>query len=569
MAEHIIFGPEPKSNILTELEALRENCEVDQMIARAQAPDSNVFILEEVLTCVKNGAIKPVKSKDIMTSLDSALGRKIIIPTQSKAPTSIKRTPSNPANAFAVLPESDAPRAQAEDPELPSAGLELEKSRSSSRFLFVHDVLPGNGKAESVCASFDGMLHAYLTYAAVRLQDVSLERLARARLYTSPTPDQPLARPQCPQMVNITSFDPYEAWSVPITPNIPDAENGSFELSGLDRTRLYLSKSRGNHKLFFELDLHDGNLIQTYDLGDHCGAVFLDVSERRLTFIDLPTATLNILDLEKASSQSYFLDLPPGLHPEALQVLEFTPDGTFGIILVAPSGTASGVLLGVVRLSIDRSASDPAFSIRWLERNELWLNKGFEKARFSFLGLSQEGEAPAGAFYLVDATNTIHTLPVARLDNVELGALDPLTLLSSITATKGCKKTLFPVLAVGTERPLMATYDQTTERLKLWDTSANVLLISIPCPFHVDRLDFLAHDTLLATKSRTCRGVWDDLSLTFIDLLLLAGQSPSTLTEDHLPLLDPLSAWTPDSTLLDFMKRLCVFNTQGTKEVVA
>ncbi len=55
MAERLRYGSAPESDILAELEDLREKRDVDGMITRALAADSNILILNEVLTSIHEG----------------------------------------------------------------------------------------------------------------------------------------------------------------------------------------------------------------------------------------------------------------------------------------------------------------------------------------------------------------------------------------------------------------------------------------------------------------------------------------------------------------------------------
>ncbi len=79
MAERLRYGSAPESGILAELEDLREKRDADGMITRALAPDSNIFILNEVLTSVKEGPISPVLHKDLLQAVAPSLDRKTVL----------------------------------------------------------------------------------------------------------------------------------------------------------------------------------------------------------------------------------------------------------------------------------------------------------------------------------------------------------------------------------------------------------------------------------------------------------------------------------------------------------
>lgn len=115
----------------------------------------------------------------------------------------------------------------------------------------------------------------------------------------------------------------------------------------------------------------------------------------------------------------------------------------------------------------------------------------------------------------------------------------------------------------------MAEYDQATGAIQLWETITDSLLMTIPCATHLESIHFIAHDSLLITRYHAMGRTWDPVTITFIDFLLLAGQSPSSLTEALLPLIEPLRAWAPRNGFIAFMKLLCGYNSSVRKEVAA
>jgi hypothetical protein len=570
MADRIRFGAGPEPGIIADLEDLREKREVDKIITRALEPDSNILILEEVLSCVKNSSLSPVSQKAILKALGPALGRTTVRPQKQQKRGAT--TPSCPdlGAIFEASPEPESRENSENDASPIDTELKLGRSRYLDRYLFVKDTLPGNGKAESLCSSPNGTLMAYITIAGVGIQSTGEPRSTAKR---------PVAQVQgsvasrstsnLPRMINMVSMDPYEAWSIQLDQNLPDQVSGSLELAGISGTIVYIMQTAATLRRLYELDIHDGTLVRTHELGMPGGACFLDVAAQRLTFIDTSTDSLIVLDLVADSRLSFPLTLPMGLAAKDLVTMEFEPSGRLGVILVAPHADASGVLLGIARLPADTMGSEPGFAIRWLKRNDIWTDQGFEKVRFSPRRVSSVGIEDTGAFYLIDTTNTIHMLRILPLLTGDLQDVDSETLLEALPESKGGRKSLFPVMAVGSERPIMVTYDQITGCIRLWDTLSSCPIISIPCSFHVDRLELLAHDTLLVVKSRAMGRTWDTLTVTFLDFLFLVGQSPMTLKPEHLLLIDPLAAWAPDDQLLDFVRRLIKVNATNTKKEVA
>jgi len=561
MADRIRFGAGRETGIFAELEDLRAKGEVDKLITRALEPDSNLLLMHEVLACVENGPLSPKAHKRLLKELAPALQRAVAFPKKRKTRIGDSRTDRHIEVAFPGQPEAAISGAPEELP--PEVEGILDRSRSLGPFLLEEDVLPGNGKAESLCASPDGSMLAYTTWAAVPLQEDGRRRIrsAPAEALSSSSARSPSVPPK---MVNIISFDPYDAWSFRVGIIQPELETTNFELVGLDHDHLYALNSTGIHKWLLDVDIHDGTLRGSYDLCDHCGAFFLDVEGRRVTFIDTVSEVVSILNLSDAALLSYPLSLPSGLNAKDLNAVEFNPNGTTGVVLVAPRSDSSGVLLAIIRISQGQEST-----IRWFKRKEMWIDKGFEKGRFSLRGLPRDSASEVGAFYLVDATNTIYTLPLSILTNKKLDEIDPAHLLSPIPASKGGKKALFPVMAVGAERPLLVTYDMAAGQLRVWDTSTDSHLVTIPCPVHLERMDLVAHDTLLITKSRSTRRTWDDLAVTFLDFFFLAGQAPTSLGNDCIPLLEPLAAWAPGNQLIDFMRRLILLAGEYTKEASA
>ena len=561
MSKQIVFGSGSKRDILEELEGFRKAGKIDQLITRAMQTDSNVLLLHEVLTCVENGPQRSRSYKGFFKELSPALQRAVVFPKKHVTKIGDNRTDQPTAEAFPGQTEAVVSEELDELPVEREGA--LDRSRTLGPFLFEEDVLPGNGKAESLCASPDGCLLAYTTWAAAPLQGAG-ERRFRSTPAEMDKEASIHATSATPKLVNIVSFDPYDAWSISVAKFLPERETASLELVGLDHERLYAIQSIGIHKRLLDVDIHDGTLQGRHELCDQCGAHTLDVEAKRITFIDTVSGSLNILSLSDDTLASHPLALPSGLNAKDLCAIALNQDGTIGIILVAPRSDSSGVLMAIVRMPFGEEST-----IRWFKRKELWLDKGFETCRLSLRGLPRGCAPEAGAFYLIDATNTIYSLPLATIADKKLEEIDPAHLLSPILASKGGRKALFPVITVGAERPLMVTYEMTTEQLSVWDTSTDCLLMTIPCPVHLERLELVAHDTLLIAKSRAMDKIWASLTVTFVDFVLLCGQAPTAMREECIPLLEPLAAWAPDNQLLDFMRRLITLAGEEMQEASA
>jgi len=562
MAEQLRFGSAPESGILAELEALREKRDADGMITRALAPDSNIFVLNEVLTSVKEGPITPVLHRDLLQTVAPSLDRKTVISAKGRtAPQASALTA-----VFAPTAGESHPEHNALDEEA-GAGPTLDASRVLKRFLFVQHALPGNCLAESICSSPEGTMLAYITGAAVKLQADRSERARRE--IKLPTRDQQELR--CSSrtlgLVNVICLDPYEAWSLDLEGAIPRHNEGSLELLGIGHDRVFLLHEQGRSKTVHALGLRNNRLETSFDLGDGVGAMELSLEGQVLAWIDSATATLVAISLQTSEQASFPLQLTTGLEAKDLHRIALSPDGDMGLILVSPRAEVSGVVFGLIRL---KGIGDQALAgeVRWWRRRELLLNQGFENVMVTRSRSSTIAVEEQVTFYLFGTDRALRRISVHRLRETSLQAIKPLDLLSLVLVRDGPKKVLFPKMAVASERPLMATYDQVDGAIKLWDTTDDTLLLSIPSPFHIDSLHFVAHDSLLVIRSRAMGRTRDSITITFLDFLLCAGLRPATLTEDFLPLIKPLRAWAPEVAFLDFMERLALFNGKTAKEMV-
>ena len=488
MAKRIIYGTGKSEVLFAELEELRIKRDLDGIIARALRSDSNILVLNEVLNCVKEGPISPTAHADLLKAVLPSLDRRVTIPKRNSQSRQSEARKSELTRVFAP-PSTEERPTTTEDEEPESVGIMLDRSRNLFPFVAVKDALPGNGMAESSCSSHDGAIFAYLTSAAVGIQDSGATRMAHhIEVPLGKDGDLP-PRGSLPRLINVVNFAPYEAWSLPLADLTAESGSDYFRLAGVDHSNLFLLHSHGGDDWLREIDVRDGRTIRAHMLGKRCEISCLDLSGRRHLWIDPGTSTLESLELGDGSKRSFPLDLPPGLRPEDLRFMEFGPDG-MGVILVDPRAEVSGVLLGLIRLPIPNSDPDTPLEVRWLKRRDLLLEKGFEKAALIRQERCPGRAADSEAFYLVDSSNTIRKLALAPLRGHSLEALVPTDLLTDLEDGSGGGKALFPILAVGAERPLLAVYDQTTASVRLWDASTDTLLLAIPSPTHLDSCHF-------------------------------------------------------------------------------
>lgn len=563
MAERLRYGSAPESDILAELEDLREKRDVDGMIERALRPDSNILILNEVLTSVHEGPITPVQHKDLLQAVAPTLTRKAVISARDR----MALQASALAAAFAPATGEGIPEHKNLDEDAGTDPI-LDASRALKRFLCVRNALPGSGLAEAICSSTDGTLIAYITGAAVKLQADRSERVRKE--ISMPTRDRQESRrtSRIPRLVNVICLDPYEAWSLDIEGAIPSHTEGSLELLGIDHDRVFLLHERGKSKAVHALGLRNNRLETSFNLGDAAGALELSLDGQVLSWIDTSTASLVAIGLQNAEQASIPLQLPTALEAKDLHRLVLSPGSEIGLILVSPRVEVSGVAFGTIRIR-DTGDQAPAGEVRWWRRRDLFLNTGFENAVVTRSRSSTIENAGDVAYYLFGTDSTLRRLSLRRLRDTSFSAIKPMEILSPILAGERAKKVLFPRMAVASERSLMATYEQVDGAIKLWDTTDDTLLLSIPCPFHIESIHFAAHDSLLVIRTRTMRQTSSSITITFLDFLLCAGLQPSTLTEDFLPLIKSLRAWDPEAAVLDFMERLAMFNSRSAKEMVA
>ena len=563
MDKRIVYGTCESEALLKDLEELRIKRDVDGMIERALRPDSNILILNEVLTSIHEGPITPVQHKNLLQAAAPTLTRKAVISTKDRMALQARALTA----VFAPTTGEGNPEHKDLDED---AGIDpvLDASRALKPFLFVADALPGSCLAESICSSTDGTLVAYITGAAVKLQADRSERVRKKINMSTRDRQESRRTSRIPRLVNVICLDPHEAWSLDIEGAIPSHTEGSLELLGIDHDRVFLLHERGKSKAVHALGLRNNRLETSFNLGDAAGALELSLDGQVLSWIDTSTASLVAIGLQNAEQASIPLQLPTALEAKDLHRLVLSPGGEIGLMLVSPRAEVSGIAFGTIRLR-DTGDQAPAGEVRWWRRRDLFFNTGFENAVVTRSRSSTIENAGDVAYYLFGTDSTLRRLSLQRLRDTSFNAIKPMELLSLVLVGEGAKKVLFPKMAVASERPLMATYQQVDGAIKLWDITDDTLLLSVPCPFHIESLHFAAHDRLLVIRTRTMKQTSSSITITFLDFLLCAGVQPSTLTEDFLPLVKPLQAWAPESVILSFMERLALFNGKAAKEMVA
>jgi hypothetical protein len=286
---------------------------------------------------------------------------------------------------------------------------------------------------------------------------------------------------------------------------------------------------------------------------------------RRVAWVDSLRLVLSIIMIGDSSPRDFSLDLPMGLSAEDLRGIVLEPAGRLGIIVAEAKRTVSTSLLATFRLPGDDAAGlTPEFEVRWFGGTEIWHVGGFELARYT----SPKGNERS-SFILVDSAGALYELHLAQLRAASLASVEPGSLLKPFPASKDQKKSLFPSIAIGTELPIIATYEQTTNELRLWDLTSRKLLACLPCPYHLDSLHFLAGDSILVAKSRSMNHMQGTLTVTFPGFLFLAGRAPSSLTLEDFLLLEPLLDYAPDNAYLDLIRRLITLSiTPRMEELV-
>lgn len=561
MTEGVKFGFSESKAFHDDLEELRKNREVDRLIERALQGDSNLFVLDEVMNCVAKGPVHPKRFKHLFSALEPVLNRG----SAESRPTNQTSRQDGLTTMF-TGPDAQ-PSALREDNSSLELGFALGPSRSLSRFTFVEDVLPGNSKADSLCVSPDGRMVAYLTSSAAPLQKVHGKyiRVSLPENCEKRSCNAARSLDALPRIVNVVSFDPYRSWVISLDESLLDLETSSLELVGLDEGHLYLLQSFSTQKQIIDIGVQNGKLLGSHNLTANCGASFLDVRLQRIFFIDRATQTLDCLRLSDGSRQSAVLGLPPELTVGDLSSLALYPDGSTGAVLVSRH-SFSGILMGLFRWPPQFTEQGTDLEVRWIKQKESLLDSPLEVARCSPPLTIQDGTAISSTLYCMDGSGTIYSLDISSVADWPLDGLDPRKLLRAFPSSKEAKRASFPLLATGTERPILVTYDVKSERVCVWDTTSKQPLVSLPCPFRIDSLELAAHDTLLIAKSRSSRTSRDRVAITFLDFFLIVGQSPSSLRNDCLPILEPLEAWAPDNQLLAVIRRLVAFNSQRSQE---
>lgn len=442
MASPVKFGLAPKNTIIEELDQLRKEKRVDELIQRALAPDSNVFLLEEVLSCVKVGPRPSVTHKDLLTAVSPVLTRETI--SSEKKPSAIGADTKDTSQVTPQIGSQSEEGVWTAPEDAIEYEAKLDLSRNLKRFLFLDDVLPGNSNALSLCASIDGSMLAYSTAAAAPLKKIRGEYV---RSTTSDSTAQLAIRSSSslPRIVNVISFNPYEFWTLPIDEIIPELGPAELKLIALDRNVLFAVQENGGRKKLFHISVRDGCLRGTHDLGTDCGPLFLDAEGQRCTFIDTASATVNRLCLSEGYQQSYPLFIPTGVNIKELGELAFNTDGTVGVILVSPRSGVSLYLMAALVFTRGVNGNDDGFSIRWFSRKETWLDRGFEEVRFFQHHSPTEESMATGTFYFMDATTAIFSLPSSTLIAQSLDCIDPTRMFTAISESKGGKKSAFPL----------------------------------------------------------------------------------------------------------------------------
>jgi len=439
-----------------------------------------------------------------------------------------------------------------------SESLKLYK-RPCKSLLFNSSLLPGNGIATSATTSLDGNTFAYLTNAAVSLEELETRRPAtkveyEAALARGPDKDQPIR-------INIISISPYRIRSIAIDPKDGFPWGTIPRLLGLDDDFVYVMADEANGQCTFIKVPCDGSPRSeaplVFNCPGHC--VHFDQVASRLWYIDRDTKALVESGLDGRIIHRSTLHLPDDLAITQLNELVIARNGKSLILSVDQHYSSSRYVFALgSRNKVSSGDEAEGWSVRWLRAKELLgtscLTNCLVGPAFDNSGTACGGDA----FYCLDQTGLLNIVDLGRIEDeaTPLADLDSSSLLVPCghVGTKG--KSWATGVALATSLPLAASFSMETNSIQIWDLARKDRLFELACPYHIDDIYFLNDDRLLVTVERSKGNNHGTIALSFLDYALLMGKPPVLYNAKDYVRLKPLLAIAPDDPELRILEQL-------------
>lgn len=428
---------------------------------------------------------------------------------------------------------------------------------STGNFLFNQRVLPGNGEATSLCASDDGMVLAYLTFAAAKLQDEGqIKGLSRTELATALERKEAIEEPR---LINIIKLRPYEVRSVDVPQDSDGKSGNSFRLLGIDTDTIYAIEEKTNdQKHLYRIPL-DGTPKRDCCLSFRCPDMcyHLDLRQGRFCYFDLDSVSLVETSLFGERRSSVPLPMVEGPGVESLHQLVVAPNGKDLVLTVNNRIEEQRYVFAVVRRELG-AESDGTLSvqIRW------FLKKDLRNAQFltccaygpSFNPRGTHSEQ--GAFYFLDASGQVFQIESRDLEEAkgELEELDGMDVLKPFQAISTGEKSLFAQMAIARQFPIVATTSQKPSTVRIWDSARKVRLLELESPRPIDAILFAHNDQMIVTVSRYADKMWGNVAVTYLNYALLLGKPPIQLCAEDYVRIKPLMEIAPTDTDLKLLE---------------
>ena len=430
--------------------------------------------------------------------------------------------------------------------------------KPSKVFLFNQTIIPGNALALSSCTSDDGNRFAYLTMAATKLQEKANRKgFSREELKEVLQRQNPI---EVSYLINIVQFAPYKAWSI----DLPNEEGESLgytsRLLGIDGDVIYFidEKVNGLKRLFRLAQDGTGNaeILLSAKIPGKCYQ--LNLQDNVFCYVDLDANSIVRASLVGKGKSEVALTLPDNLDAEKLHKLVASLEGNTIIITVNNRTEEHRQVFGVIKLKIGTGSENATLSeSRWFLRKEL------PRARFlvdaaTMASINSDGtRREQTAFYFIDVSGNISTIDDAVLELPEGGIskLDGMDFFKPFEPIY-TEDNPYTQISLARRVPLIASYEQKSCVVRLWDAARRTRLVDISTPKKVETMSFMQDDRLLLTVFRNTNKMEGQIAVTFIDYILLSGKPPVEFDAHDLVRLKPLLAFAPDEVELKVMEQV-------------
>lgn len=439
-----------------------------------------------------------------------------------------------------------------------SEPLKLYK-RPCRSLLFNPSLVPGNGLAKSATTSLDGKTFAYLTNAAVGLEELETRRPSTMAEYEAALrhgPDKDL-----PMRINIIRISPYLIRSIAIDPQDDFPWGGLPRLLGIDNDFVYAMADETNGRHAFIKTPCDGSPRTEAPLVFNCpGRCYhFDQTASRLWYIDHDTKTLVESGLDGRILNRSSLHMPVDLEITQLSELVITDDAKAMLLSVDQHYSYSRFVFAVgSRRSTSSDGESDGWSVRWFRVKDLSGPSCFTNC-LAGPAYDNAGHAVSGeAFYCLDQTGLLNILDLGQVgdETIPLSDLDASSLLVPCGYAGTTGNSWLSGFALARSLPLAASYSMDTKSIQVWDLARKARLFELACPYNIDAIYFLNDDRLLVTVERSMGINHGSLALSFLDYALLMGKPPVLYSAKDYVRLKPLLAVVPDDPELKVLEQL-------------